>query len=353
MRKLAIFFFLLAPGLFAQPACPNYPGCLYTPARSYGFERMTMRTTYTDLMGLPRTVEFTARIPIGRSGAMPVILWAHGGGEGLNAPNASRGALSVWSEITAESGYLTISPAFHAREDEERRALCGYLGYPEGEVCDRLSTPLWDRSLDIKAILDELERQNLEGPLQGRIDMGRIAVGGHSAGSTGVLTVGGAGRQFRERRYDASLLADPRPRAIVALSPTGPGLHATYDRSFNDDTTSWDTITRPTLAVTGLGDAHEGAPHLRRVPFAYMPPGDKYQLWIKDVTFGHGAYGDDLETCGENVTRRKCEAFKAVLTSAVLSFLDAYIEQRQEARTYLESGFITRTSTELVEWSTK
>lgn len=341
-NKLALLILLPVAAAAQNEPCPGFADCLYSPEKTYAYERLTNRVSYTDVAGVTRTVEVTARIPA-RTGALPVVIWAHGGGDGRNTSGGSVGALSSWAETTAEAGYLSIAPAFHVREPEDQLALCNYLGFPEGDECDGFSALSWDRPFDIKAILDGLAQLNAApGPLRGRIDLGRVAVGGHSAGSAGTLSVAGAGREFRGKRYDGSTFSDPRPKAFVALSPSAPGLSFMFDRVFNDETTSYSNLTRPVLFVTGKGDAHEQFPHGRRIPYELSPAGDKYRVWVNDVVFSHSAYGDDLDTCGEGVKAKVCAPFRAMIMSTVLAFLDAYVEQRPQAQRYLQNGYMTQ-----------
>ncbi len=354
MKALTIIAILLfskqAP---AQQPCPGFPNCLYSAPQTYSVAKTRQNITYNDVTGRSRTIEVTIRIPSGRSGLLPVVIWAHGGGDGRNGVGASDGALSFYSSITAAYGYLTVSPAFRARNPAEEQAICQYVG-AEAEDCERINMPSWDRPYDIRAILNTLEEENRSGPLAGRIDMSRIAVGGHSAGSSGTLTVAGATREYNGKRYDASQLSDPRPKAFIALSPSAPGMSYMFDTSFNDPTTSWDNIGRPVLMATGSGDGHEQSPRARRIPFVHMPPGDKYRLWINDTDIGHGMYGDDLGTCADGaVAARKCEAVQASLVSVVRAFLDAYLEQRPQAKTYLESDFIQQLGQGSLEWMRK
>jgi predicted dienelactone hydrolase len=337
----------------AQQSCPGFPGCLYSTPQTYTVVKTRQNITYTDVTGRPRTIEITVRMPSGRSGPLPVVIWAHGGADGRNGVGASDGALSFWSGITAAYGYLTVSPAFNARNAADAQAVCQYLG-AGGDACEDINMPSWDRPFDIRAILDTLEAENRSGPLAGRIDLTRIAVGGHSAGSSGTLTVAGATREYNGRRYGATELSDPRPKAFIALGPSAPGLSYMFDTSFNDPATSWDNIARPVLVATGSGDGHEQSPRTRRIPFAFAPPGDKYQLWINDTDIGHGMFGDDLGTCSDGaVPARKCEAVQSVLVSVVRAFLDAYIEQRPQAKAYLEGGFIQQLGQGSLEWLRK
>src|SRR5262249_30571131 len=105
MRKMLTIAAVLAistAAVLAQPACPGFPNCLYLPSQTYTVSRTVLNLTYTDITGRPRTIEVTVRMPNGRTGALPVVIWAHGGAEGRQS---SVGALSTWSDVSATSGY--------------------------------------------------------------------------------------------------------------------------------------------------------------------------------------------------------------------------------------------------------
>jgi len=191
---------------------------------------------YTDIMGSERRTEITVRCPDGKPGPWPVLIVAHGGGDGRNDVGASRGAMSQWGEWGAQHGYPAIAPAFRARTGEDRERLCTYLKM-NATQCAASDGPAWDRPFDMKAILDEVERLSREGAV--RVDLNRIGVLGHSAGSTGVSSIG---REFNgQRSVGPGYFIDPRPRAVVALSATSPGYSCTFDTTFNGRTTSWST----------------------------------------------------------------------------------------------------------------
>ena len=348
----AILATLVCPLVWAQPQCPGFPGCLYAQTQEYEFTKARQNITYTDITGRPRTIEVTIRVPVNRPGSLPVIIWAHGGADGRNGVGSSDGALSYWSTFSAALGYLTVSPAFHARNEADQSALCSYLG-ADNDACEYTNSPSWDRPYDMKAILDFLSDQNRSGPFQGRIDMNRVAIGGHSAGSSGTLSMAGASRQIHGQRYGASYFADPRPKAFIALSPSGPGFSYMFERGFNDNETSWDGVSKPVLMLSGSGDGHEQSPRARRIPFGYLPPGDKYRLFVNDVAFGHGSFGDDLSNCGGGLPQAKCAAFQAVLHSVIRAFLDAYVEQRPQALTYLQNSYIAELGDGILEWLRK
>ncbi len=345
----AIFTTILVSTMVAQPPCPGFPGCVYTPAQTYTFKQSSALIKYRDVTNRVRIFEVTLRGPLNRPGALPVVVWAHGGADGLDH---SPGALSDWGKITATAGYLSVNPAFHARNKPDQQALCTYLNLSPSE-CDRLNTPSWDRPYDIRATIDWLESENQDpkSDLYGRVDMNRIAVGGHSAGSSGTLSVAGAVRDYFGTRYSA---ADPRPRAFVTLSPAPPGMHSLFDMAFRDPTTSWDNVTRPLFAATGEGDAHEAFPHGRRIMFDYLPAGDKYRMYSLSNAFEHAAFGDNLHDCA-GISGPLCDNFQRSLVSSVLAFLDFYLLQPQAAMAsvYLHNGYAQGIAPGLVEWMQK
>lgn len=345
---------LIAATTLAQTSapCPGFANCAYTVPR-VNFAGQKSELTYTDRFGLSRTFEFYVRLPQ-TPGALPVIIWAHGGGEGRTI--AGTDVLSEPSVLTAQAGYLTISPAFRPRNEAQQKALCDFLQAPTEQVCTTLiNSPAWDRPFDIQAVLDLLETENRRqgSPLFGRVDMSRVAVGGHSAGSSATLSVAGARREILGKRYGGvEYFEDPRPKAFIGLSPSSPGASWMFDTGYRNPETSWTRIERPVLLVTGAGDAHEQQPHGRRLPFEFLPSaGNKFLVWIGDTAFGHGDYGDEPCAAG----RAKCTPFEAVWSSSILSFLDAYVQRKPLAIEYLSKGYAARAAGNAfeVEWSAK
>lgn len=336
---------LIAVTVWAQNNCPGFPGCRYTPASEVEFSGQSVTVTYTDITGLERDFEAYVRIPAIRTGPLPVMIWAHGGGDGRVDGNAT--ILSVPSELTATAGYLTISPAFRPRTATEQKALCDYVEAPTEKLCEFLNSPSWDRPYDIQAVIRVLRRENQRqgSPLFGRVDLGRIAVGGHSAGSSATICVAGCSREILGQRYGGpDFFEDPTPIAFIALSPSAPGYSYLFDSKFLDASTTWDRVTRPMLMISGSGDANEQVPHGRWLAYEHMPEADgtHYRFWFDDVDFGHGNYAEDPCELTGAAGQRKCSAFSAAWSSAILSYLDGYVLKRPQALEYLNNGYLTR-----------
>jgi len=323
----------------------------------FTFTENEFRIAYMDIAGRERTINIMVRQPDISLSPLPVVVWSHGGAEGQT--NA-RTALKEWSELTARSGYLTVSIAHTPRNPGERSDLCNALGIANVADCEVFKYLNWDRPHDIKEVLAELRRQNAQGDFRGRIDLNRIAVGGHSAGSGAALSIAGAVRVFNETLYS---FADPQPIAFLAFSPQGPTSEGFFDTDFHKPDTSWDPLHRPVLVGTGDGDGGcdppgdcmpgGDPPYGRRAGFNRMPEQGKYLFYIHDADAYHGMFGLDADCVAKGVAAIKCQAFSDWLTSAALAFLDAHIRGDNAAYTWLRNGWIRSASNNVVEWLEK
>lgn len=364
----------------STPAPPCDPaqvqrGCLYFPSDHYTVAPVITDTIiYTDIAGLTRSVRIAIRIPITAPVPLPVVIWSHGGAEGHTNPAKS---MVGWSETTAEAGYLTISIAHSSRTDT-RRLLCNAImttvtitetGYGwdlrDEDRCEYFKYLNWDRPYDIRAVLDALERMNAQGALQGRIDLAHIAVGGHSSGSSGALTVGGALRNFTGASID---LSDPehRPAAYLAFSPQQPGSEGFFDTDYQQPIHSWISITSPVLFGTGDGDntcdrgAEPGScygetPYGRRIAFERIAPREKYRIYFHDADTFHElfALNTDNEKCGTEVTQQKCDEIARTLRSVALAFLDDHLRGNMVAQQWLGRNDVELATGGVAEWSHK
>lgn len=361
----AVFVTVLSCGLFGAlhaqaPTCGQTltPDCLYFPATQFSFVPTPSQTTYIDETDQKRTIEFAVRTPTGAPVPMPVVIWSHGGAEGKDEPANS---LPAWSDLTASAGYLTISIAHTPRLD--RTALCQAIGILDAATCDVFKHLNWDRPFDISAVIDELERMNREGDLRGRIDLQRIAVGGHSAGAGATLTVAGALRNFTGTPRS---LADPRPVAFLAFSPQQPGTEGFFDTDFQRPLHSWAPITKPVLIGTGDGDntCNPGeepgscpgdTPYGRRLNFDRMASSrNKYRIYVHDADAFHTLFAMNTNKCAQlGVDQAKCDEIALWLQSAALAFLDGHVRQDRLAQQWLKSNNVGVASQGVAEWSRK
>lgn len=351
------------PAHAQSPLCslPPTPDCLYAPPSRHAFTAYERSTSYTDAAGRQRQVKVMLRVPIGAPmpPPWPVVVWSHGGADGKGSPAHS---MVEWSELTAAAGYLTVSIAHAGRDAASREALCRSpaLAINDRATCEQFKYLNWDRPHDIRAVLDELERL-AAGEFRGQIDLRRIAVGGHSAGSGGALTVAGARRIFVDHAVE---LSDARPIAFLAFSPQQPGSEGFFDTRFQKPSHSWAHIRRPVLAATGDGDSTcntgvvvQGCvgdtPFGRRIGFQRMPAdGNKYELYLHDANAFHTLFELNAGKCPQlQVPQSFCDDAVRWLSSTALAFLDAHVRQGMPAALqWLHSDRIERASGGVAEW---
>ena len=130
-----------------------------------------------------------------------------------------------------------------------------------------------NRVRDITYVLDSLPTLIKMFPeLDGKIDTNKIGVAGHAYGAHTAMLIGGV-RTFP----GGTSYADPRVKAIVAMSPAGPSDR----RGLTEE--SWTELKIPTLFMTGSLDRGLGeteTPEWRAEAFRLSPAGDKWLVTL-------------------------------------------------------------------------
>jgi hypothetical protein len=145
--------------------------------------------------------------------------------------------------------------------------------------------------------LDELKRRKAGSGSQAftHIDLSRIAVTGFDLGAQTTMAVAGEDASGR----------GPYPlpagvRCVVAFSPYADFSGAGFEQRFR-------SVRVPALTVTSADDTDAyglvNTPALRRAPFQYMPPGQKYLMSVYDVP--HALLGGAESPTGRGETRRE------------------------------------------------
>jgi predicted dienelactone hydrolase len=259
------------------------------------------------------------------SGKYPVIVFSHGAG---GSQTCCDGLTRHW----ASYGYVTIQPTHDDSAVQRRNQGEENIRFAQ-VVRDALKKPALRKSRpqDISYVLDALH--SLVPNLAGKIDAERIGVGGHSMGSYTTEAIAGAlvdlpglpGRNF----------ADARVKAVLCLSPQGPGQFGLNEHSF-------DQIAVPYMGVTGSLDSlgPVASPAWHKIPFERSQPGDKYHLFIEGAN--HASFikpGTVLRSHGE-----QGGAIFDYTNSASLAFWDAYLKGDTRAKSYLQSSALEKFS---------
>jgi predicted dienelactone hydrolase len=204
-----------------------------------------------------------------RKGPHPLLVFSHSFG---GSPRDYIGLSSFW----ASQGYVVVRPS-HADAGRATASSRSMQDAWESQGANDWRA----RVQDITFLLDQLDLLEQTYPeLQGKIDRAKIGVAGHVHGAFTAMLLGGA-RTFP----GGTAYADPRVKAIVAMSPPGPGpSRGLTEQSFAE-------LRTPALFLTGTGE--EGANETettewRRVGYNLAPAGDKWLVVLEGAN--HSAY---------------------------------------------------------------
>lgn len=184
-------------------------------------------------------------------------------------------------------------------------------------VLDELENKVRDfRSVLAPSISEGLDRNNPASSLGAVVDLDRIGVGGHSFGSHTTFCVVGR----------TPYTADPRVKAAVAMSPNLPtGAPASILRP----------IRTPVLHLTGTKDTSPIDTSLnptdRRIPYDTIRSADQYLLIFKDGD--HTLFSGHARLRGLSAMEKR---YQAVVQETVWRFLDTYLNQANESKTWLQ-----------------
>jgi predicted dienelactone hydrolase len=312
-----------ARNLAANPVPPAPPG-----ADANGYELAPGPYTVSEVQDLvlhdaKRGKDLHVRIFYPNdAGKYPVIVFSHGAG-------GSQACCDGLTRHWATYGYVTIQPTHDDSAVQRRNAGEENIRFMEA-VREALKKPaLWEsRPLDITYVLNALRSLEKRVPgLAGKMDVDRIGVGGHSMGSYTAEAIAGAiidlpghaGRSF----------ADPRVKAVLCLSPQGPGQFGLSDHSF-------DAISLPYMGMTGSLDSlgPVASPAWHKTPFERSRPGDKYHLFVEGAN--HMSF-----ITPRTLLPNRAEQGGAIFdytNSAALAFWNAYLMGDTRAKQYLQSN---------------
>jgi predicted dienelactone hydrolase len=298
--------------LGASPLAATGYDPLATPPRvAVRQEALSVRDAKRDGREIPLRVYRDA----GTALASPVVLFSHGLG-------GSRDGSAYLGEHWAARGYVAVFLQ-HPGSDEAVWKDAPLRRRREAMEDAASARSFLDRVRDVGAVLDALATWNgTRGhSLEGRLDLARVGMAGHSFGAMTTQAV--SGQRFRGRDF-----ADPRIRAALVLSPSTPRR--------GDPAEAFAGVTRPWLLMTGTRD---GAPIGNQTPetrlqvFPHLPAGDKYELVLDGAE--HSAFGDRALR-GEEGPRNP-NHHRAVLALST-AFWDAYLKQDAVARAWLQGS---------------
>lgn len=263
-----------------------------------------------------RIVPYLIRYPADLARPAPVVIFSHGLG-------GSRTGAAYYGDHLASHGFVVVYVQ-HPGSDVgifQDKALTR-------EVADQSLAPrsTLNRFFDIPFALDQLAAlDGAPGPLQGRLDMNRVGMSGHSFGA--VTTEVMAGQVFPAGRS----LPEPRFKAFLAMSPSP-------DRDGNN-ARAFARIDRPFLFLTGTKDEAQVGPRALESAENRVKPFDAINGVPESLVVLTG--GDHMVFSGRQEMGRSRpgdERFRDVVKAASLAFWDAYLTEDDVALHWLRDG---------------
>lgn len=280
----------------------------------------TLKFEWTD-RARDRVVPVRVYYPKTSDAPCPVIIFSHGLG-------GTRDGYGYLGRYWASHGYAV----FHLQHRGSDAEI--WQNAPPAEVTNALRRAAMQpgnaalRVMDVKFAIDQLAPFNqASGPLQGKLDLDRIGVAGHSFGAMTSLAI--AGQTYVNARGVRIASPDPRVRAVIAMSAPVP-------KDTNVWNTAYSSIRIPCFHMTGTQDISPVGETIiahRRVPFDYTANAESYLLDFQD--------GDHMVFAGmrRNAARAGRDGrIQHLIAISSTAFWDAYLKAVPSAKSWLVNG---------------
>jgi predicted dienelactone hydrolase len=277
-----------------------------------------------------RAIPLVVYLPVKQSPA-PVVIFSHGLG-------GSRWGNSFMGRHWSARGYVAVflqHPGSDTSVWKERAAPERMGALKEAASAQNLVT----RVKDVRAVINQLERWNADkgSVLNGRLDLKKIGMSGHSFGAITTQAVSG------ERFPVGGRTTDARIKAAIMFSPSSPRR--------GDAKEAFGAVAIPWMLMTGTQDtAPIGNSDVasRLAVFPALPPGHKYELVLDKAehsAFTERALPGDRE-------KRNPNHHRAILALST-AFWDAYLGNDAAARAWLDGAGAKTVLEAKDRWRTK
>ncbi len=277
----------------------------------------------------------------------PIVVISHG-------LNSNRDSYAYLAEHLASHGFVVVMPEHIGSNTNQLQALM--VGQAK-EVTQ--PTEFLDRPLDVRFILDELERLSTSDPmLQGQLNLDQVGVIGQSFGGYTALALAGATLNFGQLQQDCGSrlkdtinislilqcqaiklpqqryeLADPRIKGAIAINPvTSSVLGETLSQ-----------IQAPVMLVSGSADKVSPALLEQATPFTWLTTADKYFVLMQGGTHFSTIDADqpsDSSPEFQGLAGPSPAAAKSYLSALSVAFMKRHIQEDVEFQTYLSPEFV-------------
>ncbi len=314
---------------FSQLADLRQPGSINYSMQTLTLNDLRRRRTFPVDVYLPNSAS---------GGPAPLIVISHGLG-------SDRQTFKYLATHLASYGFAVAVPEHPGSNAKQFQALINGLA---NEVT--APSELIDRPLDIKFLLDELERS-----LRGRVNFQQVGVLGQSFGGYTALALAGAKINFEQLQKDCrpsndtlnlSLLlqcrglalppsdyklSDERVKAAIAINPIDSTIFGQSQLS---------KIQVPLMLVAGSDDNAAPALPEQIQPFTWLTTPNKYLVLLKDGThFSTLGASSDAVPLPVRVVGPAPDVAQGYMKALSLAFFETYIANKPEYRVYLSASY--------------
>ncbi len=322
--------------------------------QSLTLQDLTRQTGQLDGTGNPvrreRTIEVDLYIP--QAGAQattlypaPVVVISHGLG-------SDRMTFAYLADYLASYGFVVAVPEHPGSNAGQIQALLSGRATEVAEPAEFI-----DRPLDIKFLLDRLERRSQSEPgLRGRLDLNNVGIVGQSFGGYTALALAGAPLNFDlieptcpdNSSYNVSLLlqcraeditrrqmelSDPRIKAAIAINPVDSIVFGEAGLS---------QIQTPLMMITSNADTVAPALAEQIRPFTWLTTPNKYLALIENAThFSALDDGDNTETVPlpSPVIGAEPTLAQTYVKALSVAFFKTHLTNQSDFRPYLTANY--------------
>lgn len=287
-------------------------------------------------------------LPLNLEKPAPVIVISHGLG-------SDRTSFIYLATQLASYGFAVAVPEHPGSNAEQLRSLLSGVAAEVAQPNEFINRPL-----DVRYLLNELERLRISDPSFRNINIQQVGVIGQSFGGYTALALAGAQLNFKQLQQDCNrlqdstlwnvslllqcralelpttgyILRDPRVKAAIAVNPITSSVFGEASMS---------QIAIPVMIVSGSADtiAPTLAEQIR--PFSWLTTPDKYLAVIVGAThfstIGEAAPGSEPIAVPPQVIGPTPEVARSYISALSVPFFQTYINNSPQYRPYLSSAY--------------
>jgi predicted dienelactone hydrolase len=279
---------------------------------------------------------------------VPLVVISHGLGSNV-------GTFKYLAEHLASYGFAVVMPEHPGSNTKQMQAL---IAGTASEVA--APSEFVDRPLDVRFVLDELQRRSVGGGLLGSVDFDHVGMMGQSFGGYTTLALSGATINFPQIQKDCEpekqvntlnislllqcragvlqvkdySLADSRIRASIAINPIASTVLG--ESGINQ-------IKIPMMIVSGNADTVAPALPEQILPFSWLGSGDRYLVHVDRST--HFSFLGDEDKSSDplpipaEILGPTPEVTRRYMTALSLAFFRVHLSGQGGFRPYLTAAY--------------